>query len=88
MCLRPLTGISASLTLSIDLDSDGATARLRPLTGISASLTRWLADGHANHAIGLRPLTGISASLTAFCLAPYRLCLNNSSSVYVGDKIA
>ena len=39
-CLRPLTGIDASLTRSQGDYGEVALARLRPLTGIDASLTR------------------------------------------------
>ena len=39
LCLRPLTGISASLTLDFGGGSYPIYSSLRPLTGISASLT-------------------------------------------------
>ena len=42
--LRPLTGISASLTELAEEDFQDAVEGLRPLTGISASLTWGFCD--------------------------------------------
>jgi len=64
MSLRPLTGISASLTghsRGTRLQHD---VGLRPLTGISASLTVLYDAQGRLVTYRLRPLTGISASLT------------------------
>jgi len=62
--LRPLTGISASLTRSAYWAVGSEGFCLRPLTGISASLTSFTPFPPPIEVKSLRPLTGISASLT------------------------
>ena len=62
--LRPLTGISASLTGYLNPSLLGGNLCLRPLTGISASLTDLRVVDYCSVFVSLRPLTGISASLT------------------------